>query len=108
MTQFKKGDEVFAKGEVFHYSNEGHIWIRIPVSERRIDRLFCFKSSELIPASTLDVNKGLLDALKALVKAKNNGFHPMKINGSEWFTAERAIAMAETEDDISEFFVDID
>jgi hypothetical protein len=30
-------------------------------------------------------------ALRALIEANDNGWHPMKINGAEWFTARKAL-----------------
>ena len=36
-------------------------------------------------------NERMREALRALLNAHDNGFHPMKINGAEWFTARAAI-----------------
>ena len=30
-------------------------------------------------------------ALRALIEANDNGWHPMKMNGAEWFTARKAL-----------------
>ena len=35
--------------------------------------------------------EGLQVALRGLIEANGNGWHPMKINGAEWFTARKAL-----------------
>jgi hypothetical protein len=47
--------------------------------------------SSMAPFDAADRIEALESALRGLIEAHENNWHPMKVNGAEWFTARAAL-----------------